>query len=160
MKISIEVKVPDLTQGLQETAQFQKKRCKSRPLPLRRCGDGSNAAHMSTRNELPGVESPGKDLTLCMVWHGPGRTVLKRNSAISNQSSPQDMHACTSHYQSCDTRHICILICDTLLPCQAILCTRTIVLGKPGNTRIDIRGHARENSSQNGVSSLRRSPGP
>lgn len=108
---------------------------------------------MSTRNELPGVESPGKDL--CMV-----RKNRAQAKFCNLQSIFSPRHACMHKplpimrhptYLHTYMRHIAILSGHPM---------HQIVLGKPGNTRIDIRGHAQENSSQNGVSSLRRSPGP
>lgn len=80
---------------------------KMQPRPLRRYSNWLNATHMTTRNELPGVGSPGTHV--CM--HGvalPRTNRARANSAISNKYSLQDMHACTSYYQSCDIRQICI----------------------------------------------------
>lgn len=91
--------------------------------------------------------------------HGPERSLLERTSAISNQSSLQNTHACISYYRSCDTRHICILICDVLLHCQATSkqnvhhkCLR--------RSRKHSDRHQGSRTHKNAVSSLRRSPGP
>lgn len=85
----------------------------------------------------------------------------RAKSATSNQSSLQDFHACTSHYQPCDTRHICLLICSRLLPCRVILCTsRTYITNVSRKISDRHQGHAQKEFSQNAVSSHRRSPGP
>lgn len=82
------------------------------------CGNGSNAAYITARKSIVGNWKPGITFA-CMV----PKERCTTKSATSNQSSLQDFHACTSHYQPCDTRHICLLICGRLLPCRVILCT-------------------------------------
>lgn len=60
---------------------------------------------------------------ICMVHGAWSRSKgAPGKFATSNQSSLQDVHACTNHHPPCGTRHICLLIiCGRLLSCRIIL---------------------------------------
>lgn len=108
--------------------------------------------------ELSGIEIPGKDLHGAWSrWNG-----APAKSATSNQSS---LHACTSHYQPCETRHLCLLIiCCRLLSFRVILSQQNIYHKRIRRSRKLSDRHQgvtrREILSQYAVSFHRCSPGP
>lgn len=126
----------------------------------RRCGNGSNTAHMTMRNEIR--ESKARENTCSIyAWCAWSRKNCARANFCNLQSIFSPRHACM-HKQLPIMRHPTYL--HTYMRRVVTLSgSRTCiknVLEAPGNTRIGIRDHAQEILSQNAVSSLRRRPGP
>lgn len=126
----------------------------------RRCGNGSNTAHMTMRNEIR--ESKARENTCSIyAWCAWSRKNCARANFCNLQSIFSPRHACM-HKKLPIMRHPTYL--HTYMRRVVTLSgSRTCiknVLEAPGNARIGIRDHAQEILSQNAVSSLRRRPGP